>query len=101
MAGPKYGSHNFPTSAGFTGSSGQISSVRPFTRKIGARTTAMRPGVPAPKVAPVARSPRGAQGPSLAPPIAVSQLNKKHPAPTLMPGYKKGGMVRDKDGDKC
>ena len=95
----KYGSHSFPASAGFTGSSGSVASVKPFTRRIGARSTAMTPGAPAPKISPKMASNRLAQGPALAPPIKATQLNKTAPAPALLPGYKKGGMVKDRDHD--
>lgn len=96
MAGPKYGAHHFPASAGFTSSSGKVASVRPFTRKIGVRSPVIAPGAPAPKIQPRAASKKLAQGPALAVPVKATQLNKAAPAPTLLPGYKKGGMVKDK-----
>jgi hypothetical protein len=114
----KYGSHDFPQSAGFTASSGKVQSIKPYTRAVGKRTpvtgiagagapmvsaapkgkfaraTVPHPGTPLRK--PKLAAPPMPVGSAVVKPAVrkITQEDVMHggSAP-LLPGYKKGGPV--------
>lgn len=99
----KYGSHSFPSASGFTGSTGKVASIKPYTRRVGVpkAATTPKPGAPVPKLTFKDAKAAGAAGPALQPRTqAISQLDKVSGGTSaLLPGYKKGGPV--KGGGRC
>jgi hypothetical protein len=69
----RYGKHSFPTSAGFTGSSGKVKNVKGYVRK-----------APSPGAAVMSGRTR-----------TISQEDVEHGGKgPLLPGYKKGGLAK-------
>ena len=99
--------HSFPTSAGFTGSSGKVATIGGYTRRMPraalstapkgkfARATPPKPGTPRPK--PKLAAPMVDPGSALQRPASrkISQQDVISGAKTaLLPGYKRGGMAK-------
>ena len=109
--------HSFPQSAGFTGSSGKVQSVKPYTRATGkpqvsgiagagapivsaapkgkfARASVPMPGAP-PKKPKLVAPPMSLGSAVMQPAVRkITQANvESGGSAPLRPGYKKGGMV--------
>lgn len=66
----KYGSHDFPTSAGFTGSSGKVAAISPYTRRV-------------PKSVTGTAGPKGRFASAAAPVMGPAPMRKMKPGPTV------------------
>ena len=92
----KYGAHSFPTGSGFTGSSGKVAAIKPYTRAVGKRAAPPSPGIPPMKQMrpqPALRiAPLGHSAVHRAKPITQEDALHGGKSP-LLPGFKKGGQV--------
>ena len=91
----KYGGHSFPTTSGFTGSSGKVASIKAYTRAVGKRAAPPSPGVPPMKQmrrGPAIPAPMGHALTHRAKPVTQEDALHGGKSP-LLPGFKKGGQV--------
>lgn len=94
--------HSFPTSAGFSGSSGKVASISPYTRRVPRQTKAPSPPkaiprgptlkVPKPKAVPLTAPPKMPDPGAMMKPGRKASMSLR--LPPMVPGLKKGGLAK-------